>query len=158
MKKTFLILLALCALLFAQSGGVKVGENAPEISAKNLEGKSVNLSAFTGKAIVIRFWEKGCHHCMMEMPKLQALQSEYKDDLAVVGINSYNSQEEIKAFREEYGITFEVLKDDLDITAKRYGVVVVPTMFIIDKEGKVKDKIFGMSSWEKSKEKILEVL
>ncbi|MDR1285862.1 MAG: TlpA family protein disulfide reductase [Campylobacteraceae bacterium] len=158
MKKIIFALLTATMFAFAQSGGVKIGEDAPEISAKDMEGNSVKLSQFEDKAIVIRFWEKGCHHCMMEMPKLEALQKEYKDDLAVIGINSYNSIEDIKTFQKEYDITFTLLKDDLDISSKKYGVVVIPTMFIIDKSGKLKDKIFGMSSWEKSLEKILEVL
>ncbi|MDR2342116.1 MAG: TlpA family protein disulfide reductase [Campylobacteraceae bacterium] len=159
MKKiVFIVAFFILSCLSAQTNGVKIGENAPEISAKDLNGSSVKLDEFKGKAIVIRFWEKGCHHCMMEMPKLQALQDEYKDDLVVVGINSYNSVEDIKAFEKEYKITFLLLKDDLEITNKRYGVVVIPTMFVIDKNGVIKKKIFGMSSWEKSKEKILEVL
>ncbi|MDR1007372.1 MAG: TlpA family protein disulfide reductase [Campylobacteraceae bacterium] len=158
-KVVFITVLFMFSFLSAQiSGGVKIGESAPEISAKDMDGNSVKLSQFEGKVIVIRFWEKGCHHCMMEMPKLQELQNEYKDDLAVIGINSYNSIEDIKTFQKEYDITFSLLKDDLDISSKKYGVVVVPTMFIIDKNGKLKDKIFGMSSWEKSLEKILEVL
>ncbi|MDR1461286.1 MAG: TlpA family protein disulfide reductase [Campylobacteraceae bacterium] len=158
-KKIIFAAFFILSTLFAQTdGGVKNNEKAPEISAKDLEGKSVKLDEFKNKVIVIRFWEKGCHHCMMEMPKLQELQNEYSEDLAVIGINSDNSIEDMKAFQDEYKITFTLLKDDLDITKKRYGVVVVPTMFIIDKNGTVKYKIFGMSSWEKSREKILEVL
>ncbi|MDR0666355.1 MAG: TlpA family protein disulfide reductase [Campylobacteraceae bacterium] len=149
---------ALSFLSAQTSGGVKIGENAPDISAKDLSGKSVNLDEFKGKVIVVRFWEKGCHHCMTEMPKLQALQDEYKDDLAVVGINSFNSIEDIKAFQDEYEVTFPLLKDDLEISKKRYGVIVIPTTFVIDKNGAVREKIFGMSSWEKSKEKILKLL
>ncbi|MDR2081799.1 MAG: TlpA family protein disulfide reductase [Campylobacteraceae bacterium] len=158
MKKIIFIAVFTLSCVLAQTNGVKTGESAPEISAKDLNGNGVTLEAFKGKSVVIRFWEKGCHHCMMEMPKLQALQNEYKDDLVIVGINSYNSVEDIKAFEKEYKITFLLLKDDLQITNKRYGVIVIPTMFIIDKNGVVKEKIFGMSSWEKSKEKILEVL
>jgi peroxiredoxin len=159
MKKVIFALFVTFSCLFAGTGeGVKNGEKAPEISAKDLSGKSVKLDEFKDKVIVIRFWEKGCHHCMVEMPKLQELQDEYANDLAVIGINSYNSIEDIKAFQDEYKVTFTLLKDDLDISKKRYGVIVVPTMFIIDKDGTVKHKIFGMSSWEKSKEKILEFL
>ncbi|MDR0408039.1 MAG: TlpA family protein disulfide reductase [Campylobacteraceae bacterium] len=159
MKKIVLIAFFMLSLIFAQTGdGVKIGEKSPEISAKDLSGKSVKLDEFEDKVIVVRFWEKGCRHCMMEMPKLQELQDEYKDDLTVIGINSYNPIEDIKTFQNEYKITFTLLKDDLDITKKRYGVIVVPTTFIIDKSGVVKYKIFGMSSWEKSKEKILELL
>ncbi|MDR2341784.1 MAG: TlpA family protein disulfide reductase [Campylobacteraceae bacterium] len=157
-KIIFIVSFALLPILVQANEGVKSGEKAPEISAKDMNGKSVKLDEFKGKAIVIRFWEKGCHHCMMEMPKLQELQDEYKDDLAVIGINSYNSIEDIKQFQDEYKIDFTLAKDDLDISKKRYGVVIVPTMFIINKEGIVKYKIFGMSSWEKSKERILEVL
>ncbi|MDR2791070.1 MAG: TlpA family protein disulfide reductase [Campylobacteraceae bacterium] len=158
MKKAVFIAVFFILCLSAQANGVKTGENAPEFSAKNLSGESVTLEAFKGKTVVVRFWEKGCHHCMMEMPKLQALQDEYKDDLAIIGINSHNSLEDIKVFEKEYKITFLLLKDDLDITYKRYGVVVIPTMFIIDKNGVVREKIFGMASWEKSREKILEQL
>ncbi|MDR0579905.1 MAG: TlpA family protein disulfide reductase [Campylobacteraceae bacterium] len=157
-KIIFAASLVLLPIFIQANEGVKNGEKAPEISAKDINGKSVKLDEFKDKVIVIRFWEKGCHHCMMEMPKLQELQDEYKDDLAVIGINSYNSIEDIKAFQNEYKIDFALLKDDLDISKKRYGVVVVPTMFIINKDGIVKHKIFGMSSWEKSREKILEIL
>ncbi|MDR2099518.1 MAG: TlpA family protein disulfide reductase [Campylobacteraceae bacterium] len=159
MKKIVFIAAFMLSCVLAQtSGGVKTGEGAPEILAKDMSGKSVKLDEFKGKVIVVRFWEKGCHHCMMEMPKLQALQDEYKDDLAVIGINSFNSVEDIKAFKDEYKINFTLLKDDLDISKKRYGVIVVPTTFLIDKNGIVKEKIFGMTSWDKSKEKILELL
>jgi peroxiredoxin len=153
-----IIFAALLPVFIWANDGVKIGENAPDISAKDLGGKSVKLDDFKGKVVVVRFWEKGCHHCMMEMPKLQELQNEYGNDLAVIGINSFNSIEDIKAFQNEYKISFSLLKDDLDITKKRYGVIVIPTMFVIDKNGVVKEKIFGMSSWEKSKEKILGAL
>ncbi|MFV0480621.1 MAG: TlpA family protein disulfide reductase [Campylobacteraceae bacterium] len=157
-KKIIFVFILSLGCLFAQSNGVKVGEKAPSISAKDVSGQKIDLNDYKGKVVVVKFWEKGCASCMAELPQLQLLKDANKDKLAIITINSYNSFEDIKKIQNDFNIDYIFAKDDIDITAKRYGVIIVPTMFLIDENGLVKDKIFGMQSWEKNKNKILKLL
>ncbi|NLU33732.1 MAG: TlpA family protein disulfide reductase [Wolinella succinogenes] len=138
--------------------GVALGESAPEISTKNLQGEAVKLENYRGKVVVLRFWAKGCASCVKEMPFLEELWREYEEELVILAINAQDSSREMEAFKEQYHLGYPLLKDDLDITTKRYGVVAIPTMFLIDKEGRLRDKIYGEQPWASTRGRILGIL
>ncbi len=155
----FLSSLALAGILAGcMEQGVALGESAPSISAKDFRGRAVSLEDFAGKAIIIRFWNRGCTICMREMPYLEKLQREHEGKFVVLAINAHDSPAEIERVRASLGVSYPLLRDDLDITTRRYGVVAIPTMFLIDKEGKVRDKIYGEQPWNSVRTRILGIL
>lgn len=145
-------------ILFAQNNTLTIGDIAPEIKAKNLKGDTVKLSSFKGKVIALRFWQRGCYQCIVDMPKLQAFQDEYRKNFIVLAVNSDNPIREIKSFQKDYKITYPLLKDEFGQTRDVYGVTTIPTMFIINKDGIIKEVILGDQPWYQAKLAILRHL
>lgn len=122
----------------------KVGSQAPQISVLDLNDKTVKLSDFRGKVIVLRFWATGCKACVAEMPVLDRFRKKYPErDLAVLGVNIGGSKELVEAFAKGLKISYPVLLDPAMIAAKKYGVRTVPTTFFIDRNGNAKQVIAG---------------
>jgi len=161
MRNSFGALLFL-ALFFTACAGVpqkaKMNAQAPELSAKTLSGDAVHLSKYTGKVVVLRFWMIGCASCTEAMPLLDQLQTQYPDTLAIVAINSINENKEIAAFEAQSKFHYPLLKDDIDITAKRYNVRSVPIMFLIDNHGVLKEVIHGELPWKEAQKIIMKYL
>ena len=162
MRKSVLTLL-LFALLFNACSAVpqkaKMNAQAPELSAKTLSGDPVTLSKnYAGKVIVLRFWMMGCSSCTQAMPLLDTLQEKYPDTLAIIAVNSINEIKEIATFETHSKFHYPLLKDDMDITAKRYNVRSVPIMFLIDNQGVLKEVIHGELPWEEAEKIIMKYL
>lgn len=156
------VLLCLCAFVFLACSGVeqkaKLNEKAPEISAKTLQGEATTLNQQSGKIIVLRFWMIGCASCVEAMPLLSKLQERYADKLSIVAINSINSLDEIQKFTANNAFAYPLLKDDIDISAKRYNVRTVPIMFIIDQNGILKEVIHSEVPWKEAEKTIVGYL
>ncbi|WP_041959184.1 peroxiredoxin family protein [Sulfurospirillum arsenophilum] len=161
MRKSVLTLL-LFALLFNACSAVpqkaKMNAQAPELSAKTLSGDPVTLSNYAGKVIVLRFWMMGCASCTEAMPLLDQLQEQYPDKLAIIAVNSLNENKDIAAFEAQSKFHYPLLKDDIDITAKRYNVRSVPIMFLIDNQGVLKEVIHGELPWKEAQKIIMKYL
>jgi peroxiredoxin Q/BCP len=138
MKTTALLTMALL-------GGLLPGAQAPDFSAKNQDGKTVKLSDFKGKRVLLYFYPKddtpGCtteaKNFTLDYEKFQ------KAGVVILGI-SRQGEESHKAFRQKYGIPFDLLIDDDGSVAKAFGVGTIPILgvhhrqsVLIDKDGKV---------------------
>ena len=112
---------------------------APNWSLISLEDKTVNLSDYKGKLVLIDFFYKSCYPCMLALPALQNLHEKYNDKgLKIIGIDPYDTKEkdDIDNFLAKRGVTYTVLLGGKDI-AKEYHVSGYPTIYLIDKEGKI---------------------
>ncbi len=127
---------------------IKIGEPFFDIIAKDLEGNNVKLSDFKGKVIVLDFWAIWCHYCheqnQEEFPKLK---EKYKNEDFViisysVDIDKKDWEKSTKADNIDW-VNISNLKGVNDKVVKQYGVQVYPTSFIINKDGKVVNKMKG---------------
>lgn len=131
-----------------------------EFSLKDLKGKTVNLSDYRGKVVVVNFWASWCDPCKLEMPEMQALDKELKSDNKAVflAVNLTDNQRETKElaknFIENEGYDFLVLLDEDVKLATKFNITSIPQTFIIDKEGRVFDYILGMTTKEKIMSKV----
>lgn len=124
--------------------GVQIGDPAPDFSLPDQTGKVHTLAMYKGKVILLRFWADWCPNCKEEMPKIDEVYRNLKDrGFDVLGVNVKQSEEAVTAFVKEYKITFPTPLDKDASIAKRYGVIGLPTTFIIGKDGKVKEKVMG---------------
>ena len=112
---------------------------APNWSLISLENKKVQLSDFKGELVLIDFFYKSCYPCMLALPGLQKLHEKYKDKgLNVIGIDPFDSVEkdDIANFLKKRGVTYTILLGGNDV-ANAYNVTGYPTIYLIDKKGKV---------------------
>ena len=136
----------------------QIGKLAPPFTLADVNGKKVALSEYKGKVILINFWATFCAPCKAEMPSLNNLFLAFKNDgFIVLAISTDDSEKPVQSFMKEKAIAFPVLMDkDQEVYFDQYGVLGLPTSFLIDREGIITDKIRGEREWDtpEMKEKI----
>ncbi len=127
---------------------------APNWELTSLNDEKINLTDLKGSLVLVDFFYKSCYYCMLALPGLQELHQQYKDKgLKIVGINPFDEKEKgIVPFLEKRGVTFTVLLGGLE-TAKEYHVTAYPTVYLIDKTGKI---IFSQIGFTEELHKKLE--
>ncbi|MBK9166348.1 MAG: TlpA family protein disulfide reductase [Bryobacterales bacterium] len=121
---------------------------APEFALKDADGRTVRLSEYKGKVVLLNFWATWCGPCRLEMPWFVDFERTYKNDgFAVVGVSlDEDGWSAIKPFITEIGVNYRVLQGD-DMAAEQYGgVESLPTTFIIDREGRIAATHVGLVS------------
>ena len=121
-------------------GDLRVGSEAPDFSAIDLQGQPVVLSEFRDRKVVVAdFWAEWCGPCLMAMPDLQELHDEFEGrPLEILAVNLGESPEQIQRFIERTGYTFRVVPDQDDSIGNLFGVTAIPTMVVIGADGLVK--------------------
>jgi peroxiredoxin len=112
---------------------------APNWSLLSLKDKTVTLSDYKGKLVLIDFFYKSCYPCILALPALQNLHEKYNDKgLEVIGINPFDTKEkdDIDNFLAKRGVSYTILLGGKNV-AKEYHVSGYPTMYLIDKNGKI---------------------
>lgn len=128
----------------------------PDLSARDLDGKKVDLrDAITAPTVII-FWATWCKPCRKEMPELERLVERYREQgLSVVAINGDGpvDQAKIRPYVKALGFTFTVIPDPDGEIRRRFQVEVFPTSFLVDGEGRIVHRQVG---YRRGDEKILE--
>jgi peroxiredoxin len=132
------------ALKTQKHAGSEDKEPAPDFDVKNLEGESLKLSALKGKAVVLNFWFVGCAPCRVEMPGLNTLTEEFKDEDVVFIAFALDNAEALENFLKEKEFTYQIVPDAGKIAAL-YGVKVFPTHVLINKMGEIEFTLTGGS-------------
>jgi peroxiredoxin len=131
------------------------GTTAPNWSLLSLKDETIKLIDYNGKIVLIDFFYKSCYPCMLALPALQDLHERYKDKgLEIIGIDPYDTKEkdDIDNFLSKRGVTYTVLLGGKDV-AKEYHVSGYPTMYLINKDGKI---LFTQEGYGEGTEKELE--
>jgi thiol-disulfide isomerase/thioredoxin len=112
---------------------------APDFALSALDGRVHELSEMRGHYVLLDFWATWCGPCRLEMPRLEQLQREYPgQELEVVGINAGESPDRVRRFAQQSGCTYTILLDPGGETAARYNAEAIPTLVVVDPDGKVK--------------------
>ncbi len=131
---------------------------APAFTLADLNGKSVSLSDFHGKVVVLDFWATWCPPCRREIPDFIDLQKEYGPrGVQIVGI-ALDEPEKVQAFARQNGMNYPVLLGSDDVSMKYGGIEGIPTTFIIDKSGKIVNRFEGFRPREVFEAEIKQLL
>ena len=115
------------------------GNKAPEFSLKALDKREYSLGKLMERGpVVAAFFKISCPVCQFTFPFLERLHERYGDGAAILGI-SQDDARSTKEFAREYGLTFPMLIDEQGYPVSNvYGLTNVPTVFLIDTDGRVK--------------------
>jgi peroxiredoxin len=122
----------------------RAGFAAPGFTLETLDGETRTLSDLQGQVVIVNLWATWCPPCRAEMPALERVWQEYRDDgLLVLAINQRESANRVRAFVDELGLTFPVLLDRDGAVGFRYQLRAYPTTFFIDRDGIIRDVVLG---------------
>jgi peroxiredoxin len=121
-----------------------VGAIAPDFTLMNLEGDEVQLSSLGGQPVLINFWATWCAPCRVEMPAIQSRYEKFKDQgLEVLAVDFDEPADIVADFRDEFGLTFQILLDPGAAVQKLYRNRTYPTTYFIDPDGIIQVQHFG---------------
>lgn len=133
---------------------------APVWKLKDVEGRVISSETFKGKVVVVDFWATWCPPCRAEIPGYVELQKKYgKDGLVIIGVSlDQKGPAVVKPFMEKFGINYPIVMGDDDISAAFGGMDAIPTTFIIDRAGIIRDRKVGAEPTEQYEKRILALL
>ena len=124
----------------------QVGFTAPDFTLKTPEGDSYDLSSLKGQAVLVNLWAPWCPPCRAEMPAIEKMYQEYKDQgFVVLAVNStvQDNPFDIAPFLEAYKLTFPVLLDETGDVSRMYQVRSLPSSYFINRLGIITEVVVG---------------
>jgi peroxiredoxin len=131
---------------------VVVGDSAPSFSVRTENGKSVSVSDFGGKLLVLNFWATWCPPCVEETPSLSEFAARFSNrGVVVLGVSVDKDEKAYRAFLQQFRPAFLTARDPETKINADYGTFKYPETYIIDSKGKVVQKIIGPANWTDGK-------
>jgi peroxiredoxin len=125
-------------------GPMKPKSIPPEFEVTGLNGETGSLASLKGKVVVLNFWFIACSPCRIEIPGLNKLVEEYKDNEVVFLALANDEADALNSFLKKTKFEYDVVPNAMDI-AKQYNVSGFPTHVIIGKDGLVRQSLVGGS-------------
>jgi peroxiredoxin len=131
---------------------------APDFEAQDFTGKTVKLSAYRGKVVLLNFWASWCPPCVEEMPAMETLARRLGGtDFVILAVSSDESWQKIREFFAE-GTAMTVLWDpsaakasdakaEAGLLSRRYGTDKLPESYLIDRDGRIRYYIVNTRDW-----------
>lgn len=135
-------------------------EPSPQFALKDLNGKTVKLSNYNGKVVLLNFWATWCAPCRAEMPDLVKLQKEYQaHGLQVVGVTYPDySRRAVQKVARQLRVNYPIVLGSRELAAQYDVGEVLPTTIIIDREGKIRGRILGIMEPEEFEQSVKPLL
>ena len=137
---------------------LKVGDRAPGFTLRDYEGNEFSLENLEGYKLLV-FYKVTCPTCQLTLPFVERMFRSYGDRIHFLGVVQ-DPAEEARKFAGDYGLTFPQLIDAPEYkTSVDYDVMVVPTIYLIDPEGKIAfvEESFVKASLEELNRKLAEI-
>ncbi|MFQ5617033.1 MAG: TlpA disulfide reductase family protein, partial [Anaerolineales bacterium] len=127
----------------------RVGQPLSDFTLPDLQGNRVQLSALRGKVVFINVWATWCPPCIEEMPTMQRLYDRFHNrglEVLAISIDALGTQV-VAPFMQKYRLTFPALLDPEGTIERLYHTSGVPESFIVDKRGRLVEKVVGPRDW-----------
>jgi peroxiredoxin len=132
------------------------GRPAPDYVAVTLDGDSIGVHELRGRVVLLNVWATWCRPCIREMPALQRLYDKLEPlGFTVLAVSVDNAAlalgdpaEAVRGFVEQYQLTFPILLDPDRGIESTYQISGMPTSYLIDRGGVIRDRVLGMREWD----------
>jgi peroxiredoxin len=147
----------LIALIVVVSGTMRerivvAGDSAPDFKITADNGRQISRTNFGGKVLVLNFWATWCPPCIEEIPSLDAMQKQLANSgVVVLAVSVDKNEKAYKDFLSRAGVTFTTSRDPEANVSAEYGTFKYPETYVIDRNGKVVQKIIGPTDWTDAK-------
>ena len=154
-------------LVFIFLGCSKKADEVPlatDFTLEDLSGQAVSLKEFRDHIVLLDFWATWCPPCRQSIPELVGLQKKYDDQgLVILGVSMDDPQEvdngKMLSFKKNFKMNYRILRVSREVVLAYFssGQMAIPTMFVIDRDGRITDKHVGYApgAVEKSVKKLL---
>ncbi len=124
--------------------GAFPGDVAPEFQLTTLDGDTATLGEHRRHRVLLNFFASWCEPCRAEMPGVQSQAEKHAShEWVVLGVDVMETREAAVAFRDEFGLTFPILLDEIGWVTRLYQVTGTPTSLFIDREGVIAERRLG---------------
>lgn len=118
-----------------------LGKTFPVIELESLDGDPVTLGDAKGLPFLVNFWYSTCEPCKREMPALVGAQKKFGID--IVGINPRDTAQAARDFADDYGITYQLLRDPNGKSLVALGVGTFPMTYLVGGDGTIVEQHAG---------------
>ena len=105
---------------------------------------TLDLSEYRGKVVLLDFWASWCVPCRRSFPWMNQMQQKYADSgLVIIGVNMDAKATAAQAFLDKYPAQFEIVYAPDGVLAKEFGVIAMPSSFVIGRDGELVTRQLG---------------
>ena len=154
------IVFAALMITFSPASVLRQEAKAPQFERRDINGRTVRLSNYRGKVVLINFWATWCPPCRVEMPDLIRLQREHgKEGLQIIGI-TYPPERKarVQRFARSLNVNYPIILGTHQLKASFSSEETLPLTIVIDRDGSVSHIISGILLREEFEQKIKPLL
>lgn len=120
----------------------------PDFGGGTIDARKISPTDLRGKVVLVNFWASWCLECRPEMLVLERLHRERaRQEIAIVGVNAREKTDAVRRYAKELGLTFPLVLDPDGTINARYGVVGLPTTFLVGRDGRAVAFAIGPREW-----------
>ena len=127
--------------------GTAIGQLAPDLTLKRLDGEDISVSELRGKKVLLNFWASWCAPCRMEKPDLQRLYDDYRGRIEVLAVNQGEAKGVVSEYMMINGYSFPIALDLTGQASDKYLIRGIPTTFFLDEQGIIMNKQSGVLNY-----------
>lgn len=121
-----------------------IGDQAPDFTLVDMEGKEHQLSDYKGQGVFLNFWGTWCKPCVKEMPAMDRQYEEYQHQgVQILAVNIAQSNLEVQNFADQYNLNFPIVIDKTKSVMHAYNIGPLPTTLLINPDGEIERIITG---------------